>query len=232
MGGRTLLLGGATAVVVAGTAAAMPRAGAGAAVVPNVQARTVTAQSTLLHLGSRGPRVRTLQQRLVNLGYLPTGAADGVFGMRTWHAVVAFQGWQWIQRDGVVGARTRAALASATRPRPWVPLRRGLELDLRRQVLLVIAGGRTLRAVHISSARPGYVTPRGRFRVYRRERLSWSVPFEVWMPYALYFNGGYAIHAFGVVPAYPASHGCIRMPLGEAPFVYAATPLRAPVVIR
>jgi hypothetical protein len=78
MGGRTLLLGGATAVLVTGTAVAMSRAGAGAAVVSNVAARAVTAQSTTLRLGSRGPGVRALQQRLVNLGYLPTGAADGV----------------------------------------------------------------------------------------------------------------------------------------------------------
>ena len=99
-------------------------------------------------------------------------------------------------------------------------------------MLLVVAGGRTVRAVHISGAGPGFVTPRGRFRVYRRERMSWSARYEVWMPYALYFSGGYAVHGFSAVPAYPASHGCVRMPLGDAPYVYAATPLRAPVVVR
>lgn len=228
MGGRALLFGGATAVLLAGAVAVGP--GAGAAVARTVQAPASAAPT--LQLGSHGPPVRVLQGRLATLGYLPAGAADGVFGMRTWHAVVAFQGWQRIGRDGVVGPRTRTALASAHRPRPWVPLRRGLELDLQRQVLLVVAGGRTIRAVHISSARPGFVTPRGRFGVYRRERMSWSVRYEVWMPYALYFDRGVAVHGFAVVPAYPASHGCVRMPLDEAPFVYAATPLRAPVVVR
>ena len=96
----------------------------------------------------------------------------------------------------------------------------------------MVARSRTVRAVHISSAAPGYWTPRGRFGVYRRERLSWSSPYQVWMPYALYFSGGYAIHAFGSVPAYPASHGCVRMPVNDAPFVYAAAPLHTPVVIR
>lgn len=160
--------------------------------------------------------------------YLPARSADDVFETGTWHAVVAFQGWQRIGRDGIVGPRTRTALASAVRPRPSVPLRRELELDLRRQLLLVVAGGRTVRAVHISSARPGFVTPRGRFRVYRRERMSWSARYEC----ALYFSGGYAVHGFSAVPAYPASHGCVRMPLGDAPYVYAAAPLRAPVVVR
>lgn len=185
-----------------------------------------------LHVGSRGLLVRTLQQRLITLGYLPSGSADGVYGQRTWHAVVAFQGWQRLHRDGVVGPRTRTALATASRPLPWIRLERGLALDLRRQVMLVVSRGHTRRAVHISSAAHGYLTPRGHFRIYRRERMSWSSPYRVWMPYALYFSGGYAIHGFGPVPAYPASHGCVRVPMSEAPSVYAATPLRTPVVIR
>lgn len=221
----------ATATLGLATAVGLPvQAAAGAA--RSARTHAPAARSARLHLGSRGPRVRALQERLIELGYLPRAAATGVFGMRTWHAVVAFQGWQRLHRDGVVGVRTRSALASAGRPRGWVRLVRGLELDLRRQVLLVVVGGRTVRAVHISTARSGYVTPRGRFHVYRRERLSWSSAYHVWMPYALYFSGGYAVHGFSVVPAYPASHGCVRMLLSEAPFVFAATSLRAPVVIR
>ena len=41
--------------------------------------------------------------------------------------------------------------------------------------------------------------------------MSWSVPFSTWMPWASYFVGGIAFHAYGSVPSYPASHGCIRM---------------------
>ena len=229
----------ARAILVTGVAAAAVGLGAavGSGVEPaaarNVDYRgAVASRPQPLHLGSHSPRVRALEVRLAALGYLPPGGADAFFGTRTWHAVVAFQGWQRLHRDGVVGARTRAALATATRPRPWGHLKRGLELDLQRQVLLVVADGRTLRAVHISSAAPGYVTPRGRYRVYRREHPSWSSPYRVWMPNALYFSGGYAIHGFNSVPAYPASHGCVRMPLSEAPFVYTKTPPRTPVVIR
>jgi Putative peptidoglycan binding domain/L,D-transpeptidase catalytic domain len=201
---------------------------------PRLQAAAVSvaANQPVLHLGRRGVQVRVVQQRLIKLGYLPSGGADSVFGQRTWHAVLAFQGWQRLQRDGVVGPRTRAALASAVRPQPWARLERGLALDLRRQVMLVVSHRRMPRAVHISSAAAGYQTPRGRFQVYRRERLSWSAPYRVWMPYALYFRGGYAIHGFGSVPSYPASHGCVRVPMSEAPFVYGATPLHAQVVVR
>jgi peptidoglycan hydrolase-like protein with peptidoglycan-binding domain len=233
-GARALLAltgAAATVAVAAPVGATAAPSGAGS---PSTPSATTFASSRepSLRLGSRGGQVKLLQQRLIALGYLPAGTSDSVFGRRTWHAVVAFQGWHRLHRDGIVGARTRSALASAVRPHPWAALRRGLELDLQRQVLLVVQHGETQRAIHISSARPGYRSPTGRYTVYRRERLSWSAPYQAWMPYALYFTGGYAVHGYSPVPEYPASHGCIRLPLVEAPFVYAATPLHTPVVIR
>lgn len=219
-------LGVATAILAAGVLILLPPepgASATASVIPS---------RPTLQFGSRGAAVRSLQRQLIALGYLPMRRVDGVYGTRTWHAVLAFQGWQRLHRDGKVASGTWTALASAHRPRPWIELEHGLELDLQRQVMLVVHRGRTQRAVHISSAAVGYATPRGRFRVYRRERMSWSSPYSVWMPYALYFSGGYAIHGFDQVPAYPASHGCVRMPLVDAPSVYAATALGTPVLIR
>ena len=50
--------------------------------------------------------------------------------------------------------------------------------------------------------------------------MSWSVPFEVWMPLAQYFYDRYAMHEFSDVPAYPASHGCIRVSSEEAQTVW------------
>ena len=40
------------------------------------------------------------------------------------------------------------------------------------------------------------------------------------MPFASFFSGGDAIHGFPDVPAYPASHGCVRVSMPEAPWVY------------
>jgi lipoprotein-anchoring transpeptidase ErfK/SrfK len=85
---------------------------------------------------------------------------------------------------------------------------------------MVEAGGRVLRAIHISSGAGGR-TPRGDFHVYRKEQMSWSIPFKVWMPWASYFVGGIAMHQYSSVPSYPASHGCVRMPSSEATRVYA-----------
>jgi lipoprotein-anchoring transpeptidase ErfK/SrfK len=69
------------------------------------------------------------------------------------------------------------------------------------------------------------------FHVYRKELLSWSVPFSVWMPYASYFVGGIAMHEYPYVPEYPASHGCVRLPAGEAQRVFAFAEVGTPVSV-
>lgn len=74
--------------------------------------------------------------------YLPAQGVDGVFGMRTWHAVVALQGWSRVARDGIVGPRTRAALRHAHRPKPWSKTT-GFEVHIAQQVLLLVRGGRS-----------------------------------------------------------------------------------------
>jgi lipoprotein-anchoring transpeptidase ErfK/SrfK len=53
-----------------------------------------------------------------------------------------------------------------------------------------------------------------------RDVMSWSRRFQVWMPLAQYFDDGYAMHEFSDVPAYPASHGCVRVPAEEAQAVW------------
>ncbi len=178
------------------------------------------AATPLLKLGSRGAAVRSLQNRLIALTYLPRGAADGVYGMRTWHAVVAFQGWSGLARDGIAGPKTRGALARARTPRPWSRAT-GMEVHIRQQVLLLVRGGRVVRAIHVSTGRAGWATPAGRFRIQSRYTMSWSIRFKTWMPLAQYFTDGYALHEYPEVPAYPASHGCIRVPAAESRTAWA-----------
>jgi lipoprotein-anchoring transpeptidase ErfK/SrfK len=88
-------------------------------------------------------------------------------------------------------------------------------------VTLLVEGTTVIRAIHSSSGTRGYETPAGTFSIFRKERNSWSVPYQVWLPYASYFNGGIAFHAYPQVPAHPASHGCVRLSAWEAPFAYA-----------
>jgi L,D-transpeptidase-like protein len=59
----------------------------------------------------------------------------------------------------------------------------------------------------------------------------WSVPFREWLPYALPFVGGIAFHEFGDVPAYPASHGCVRQSSSIAPWTYRFAYVGMPVKV-
>ena len=176
------------------------------------------ASARKLQLGSNGVDVRHLKSSLADLGYLPAGAVSRDFDQRTWHAVVAMQGWIGLPRDGVAGPRTRRALGVAVRPVPS-SRRSGFEIHVRAQVLLIVRNGRTVRAIHVSTG-AGDRTPYGHFGVYSRERMSWSKPFQTWMPFAQYFSGGFAMHEYPSVPAYAASHGCVRLPAQEARVVW------------
>ena len=70
---------------------------------------------------------------------------------------------------------------------------------------------------------PGTFTPVGRFAVYRK--VVGFDPSPLGTLYdPLYFTGGYAIHGNPSVPPYPASHGCVRVPMWVAPYLYRTVP--------
>ena len=77
---------------------------------------TTTAQaantSGTLKVGSTGADVKTLQQKLIELGYLK-GTADGVFGKQTASAVKAYQKASNLTADGVAGSQTLSSLSNA-----------------------------------------------------------------------------------------------------------------------
>lgn len=170
--------------------------------------------------------VLQLQRRLITLGYMPRGTATDRFDQRTLSAVIAFQKWRGLVRDGIPGPVTQAALRTARRPTPRTtgPGTR-VEVLLDRQVALVIRNGRVLRTVHVSTGKRGFATPVGRYQVTRKVRRSWSVPYRVWMPWATYFVRGIAFHQSNNVPVTPASHGCVRVTAADARWLYALTPV-------
>jgi L,D-transpeptidase-like protein/sporulation and spore germination protein/putative peptidoglycan binding protein len=175
------------------------------------------------------PTLRDTQQLLVDLGFMARSGVTGRPGDETSVAVLAFEKWTGMPRDGVLDAAVVKAIARATRPEPVrrEPGKR-VELLLDRQVALAIVDNRVERVFHVSSGSGGR-TPAGSFRVYRKERMSWSVPFSVWMPWASYFTGGIAFHEYSYVPSYPASHGCVRMMARDAPLMYAFATSGTPV---
>ena len=63
-----------------------------------------------LAMGAKGNEVRALQEKLIELGYLPAGAADGAYGRQTYNAVRRFQYYNGLSQDGVAGRSTQTNL--------------------------------------------------------------------------------------------------------------------------
>jgi peptidoglycan hydrolase-like protein with peptidoglycan-binding domain len=189
----------------------------------------------VLASGDQGHDVRVLQQDLVDRGYLAADEVNGTYDYGTEQAVMALQGYNDLNhggvRDGIATAAVRALAAGGDRPKPKHGGPAHVEVSLGQQVLMLVRkGGVVARAIHISSGAGGK-TPAGDFAVYSKATMSWSKPFKTWLPFASYFSGGYALHQYPIVPGYPASHGCVRMPSSEAKRVYAYATLHMPVLV-
>jgi hypothetical protein len=177
--------------------------------------------------------VRQVQQRLIELGYLLPGAGDGRLGPVTEEGILTFQKWEGLDRTGSLNARTESRLAIASHP---APISRGgaekrAEILLDRQVALLIVGNKVVRTIAVSSGKPSTPTPPGSYRVYAKIRRWWSTPFREWLPWALPFVGGIAFHELGDVPAYPASHGCVRQLFTVARWTYNFATVGMPVKV-
>ncbi|MGW4156241.1 L,D-transpeptidase family protein [Micromonospora chersina] len=201
-----------TALLVAGLAVPATSASAAPVAATGAAATLAATGQPMLRQGSRGAAVSALQARLTALRY-DVGGIDGIFGPSTHHAVVAFQKVNGLARDGIVGPRTRAAL-----DRPVVPTPRythpgySIEADLTRQVLYLAKRGAVVRILDASSGKASTPTPTGDWTVGRRiDDWRRSDLGLLWRPN--YFHRGYAVHGATAVPAYPASHGCVRVPL-------------------
>jgi lipoprotein-anchoring transpeptidase ErfK/SrfK len=77
----------------------------------------------------------------------------------------------------------------------------------------------------MSSGKPSTPTAPGSFRVY----LKTPGVNSDGMVDSSYFNGGDAIHGYPEVPSYAASHGCLRVPIPDAPTIYAWVTMGTPV---
>jgi GNAT superfamily N-acetyltransferase len=162
--------------------------------------------------GSGRAAVRALQRRLRRLGYVV--GARGAYDARTARAVLAFRKVTGMPRRFDASSPVMRAIARGAgsfrirRPAHG----RHIEADLSRQVIALIANGRVERIYPVSSGAPGTPTIRGAFRVYAKTP---GTNFKGMVDSA-YFSGGYATHGYFSVPAFPASHGCLRVPISDA----------------
>ena len=104
----------------------------------------------MLRRGSQGAPVRALWSGPARLTYSPNSGIDGVFGLQTWHAVVAFQGWSGLASDEIAGARTSARCHMRKRRRRG---RAPLVRDPRPAPgFVLVRDGRVQRSIHVSTA--------------------------------------------------------------------------------
>ena len=97
-------------------------------------------------------------------------------------------------------------------------------ISLAQQVMTVYVDGEAAYSWPVSTARKGYVTPRGSYQAQWLDPMHYSSIYESSpMPHSVFFSGGYAIHGTYETRylGHPASHGCVRLSPGNAAKFYA-----------
>lgn len=97
-------------------------------------------------------------------------------------------------------------------------------VDVSTQTMTVKKHGRVVYTWKVSTARKGYVTPRGTWRPTRMHKMWYSRKYDMSpMPYSVFYYGGYAIHGTSAVKQLgrPASHGCVRLQTANAATFYS-----------
>ena len=143
---------------------------------------------------------------------------SGVFDAATGRAVMAYRKVNGLARrfdaDRAVVRRILAGKGAFKPRRPDAG--RHAEADLSRQVLALVDGGKVVSVYHSSSGAPATPTVIGTFRVYMKTPGTNARG----MVDSSYFIRGYAVHGYVDVPAFNASHGCLRIPIPDARRVF------------
>jgi hypothetical protein len=168
-----------------------------------------------LSIGSSGKSVLALELRLRGLHYA-LRPPNQFYGVDTYEAVLAFEKVHRMNRSGRVGWAVWNKLGVAKVPKAHRAFGDHIEVDKTRQVLFEVRRGIVVRVIHVSTGATGN-TPVGNWHVYWKQAGLNSHG----MYYSLYWLRGFAIHGYASVPAWPASHGCVRIPMWLAPGLYS-----------
>jgi hypothetical protein len=174
--------------------------------------RGVASVNTQVGFGSAGAFVQLIQQKLAALHfYIPQ---SGVYDEKTGLAIDAYHR---LLRHGTSQSLDGLTVSELLAGRGSFPIRypgdgRHAEGNLGLQLLALIDHGKVEAIYPISSGKPSTPTILGRFHVYLRTPN--YLPDGMY--YSDFFTGGYAIHGFDPAPDYPASHGCMRLPITDA----------------
>lgn len=176
------------------------------------KSRRITVVDWQAGVGERGLKVLLLQRALLREGFATP--VTGYYDDATSRAVLAFRKTNGLGRDGYALKQVYAMLmrGQGSYRLRYPNAGKHVEFDWSRQVLVLARGGRPYRTYHTSSGAPATPTVFGSYRFY----LQTPGTNSLGMVHSSYFIGGYAIHGYPSVPNYPASHGCLRVPIPNA----------------
>jgi peptidoglycan hydrolase-like protein with peptidoglycan-binding domain len=191
------------------------------------------------HTSLTRTQTKEAERRLSDMGYW-TGAVDGLFDPATRSAVIAFQKWEGRPITGRLTLDELEAIRTGTPPTARESGYAHVEVDIDRQVLLIVNDDGSVRVLPTSTGSgESYIdegqtslayTPRGRFLVYNK-LVGWEQGEFSSAYYSNFISGGVAIHGYPTVPTEPASHGCIRIPIFAAREVSKLMPLGTIVLV-
>jgi hypothetical protein len=166
--------------------------------------------------GSTGRFVQLIQQRLAALHFYIR--QTGVYDQGTGLAVDAYHRLlHWGTSQSLNGRTISFLLDGFGTFHVRFPRHgRHAEGNLSLQLLALADGSRVSAIYPISSGKPSTPTILGDYRVY--SKVPGYLPDGMY--YSNFFIRGYAIHGYSPAPDYPASHGCMRLPISDATSVY------------
>jgi lipoprotein-anchoring transpeptidase ErfK/SrfK len=187
------------------------------------------------HLQSGGVRIAAVAASMLLASIPPAYAQDAEFGnstpssrrvVRTSQYSVAKQ---WRENDDRE-RRQKGKEAAVPESKPTGPL--FAILSISNQHISVYNSSGLVTRSKVSTGMPGHRTPMGIFTIIGRERYHSSTIYSgAPMPFMQRITwSGVAMH-LGVVPGYPASHGCIRLPARSAERMWGLTKVGERVVI-
>jgi len=180
--------------------------------------------------GERGVKVLLLQRQLLAEGFATP--VTGYYDDGTARAVLAFRKTNELGRDGyasgeVFGMLLRGRGAYQLRYPKAGKNGKHVEFDWSRQVVVLAKNGKPYRTYHTSSGAPATPTVFGTYHFY----LKTPGTNAKGMVDSSYFIRGYAIHGYSSVPAYAASHGCLRVPIPNARQIYDWVDIGDPIFL-
>jgi len=118
-----------------------------------------------------------------------------------------------------------------------------IEINLSEQKLFYFLDDQLWKEFLVSTGKASMPTPQGEFEIVNKNSKAWSNTYKLWMPYWLGLaNGSFGIHELPLWPngyregenhlGKAVSHGCIRLGVGSAQYLYDRLEIGTKVVIK